>query len=286
MTALIAERAGTSAAHRQWKAQLNLGFEYRRERTTLVRRSHKGPLFVQKPFYPEGDEVCHTYVLHPPAGIAGGDELSISLGVASSAHALLTTPAATKFYRANPQSGCLTQEMHVETGAILEWLPQENIIFDAADALITTRVHVQEGSRFIAWDSLGLARPACDELFQQGRCRQRFEVWKDDRPLFIDAMDVVAGDTLQKAPWGLAGLPANGLMLAYPASTEILSGINAAIAKHTEGLCSASLVDEVLVIRSLNDDMETLQQELRLFWQLLRPQLLNIEACPPRVWNT
>ena len=286
MTALIAERPVDSTTHRQWKARLDLGFEYRNERTTLVRRSHKGPLYVQKPFYPEGQGVCHTYLLHPPAGIAGGDELTISVTVDSSAHALVTTPAATKFYRVNPQAGSLKQDLQVQGDAILEWLPQENIVFDGSDALISTRVHLQKNARLIAWDSLGLARPACDELFQGGRCRQRFELWKDDKPLFIDAMDVVAGKALQKGSWGLAGLPANGLMLVYPATTGMRDTINGLISENSERLCSASLVDEVLVIRSLSQDMEALQRAMRVFWQVLRPQLLEKKACPPRVWNT
>ena len=74
-----------------WQARLRLGFAHGGSRTVLRERTHEGPLYVQRPFYPEGG-VCHVYILHPPAGMVGGDQLVTDIDVAGGASALITTP--------------------------------------------------------------------------------------------------------------------------------------------------------------------------------------------------
>src|ERR1044072_1784713 len=134
-----------------WQAELRLRFAVppSQTRTRLAERSHRGPLVVQRPFYPEGDP-CHVYLVHPPGGVVGGDELRFDVQVDAGAHALITTPAATKFYRCKSPT-LQAQELRA-AGASLEWLPQENIFHRGALTHTATRVHLDAATKFIGWE--------------------------------------------------------------------------------------------------------------------------------------
>ena len=172
---------------------------------------------MQRPFFPEGDGVCHVYVLHPPGGLVGGDELDVSLDVDAGAHALVTTPAATKIYRTTGAPVRQTQRLRVATGGVLEWLPQESIVFDGARAIAETRVELAPGARFIGADAVCFGRPAGNAPFARGTCRQLFELRRDGRPLLIERGRYDAGGPVGRARWGLAGAGVLALFVAAPA---------------------------------------------------------------------
>src|SRR4029450_13927281 len=81
-----------------WEARLDLSFARDASRTVLAARRYLGPLRVQKALYPEGPEICQAIIVHPPAGIVGGDRLAIAIDVGTRAHAQITTPGAAEGY--------------------------------------------------------------------------------------------------------------------------------------------------------------------------------------------
>lgn len=269
---------------KSWHARLELAFQAAGARTVLARRRHVGPLVVQRPFYPEGG-TCHVYLVHPPGGIVGGDSLELASEVAPGAHALLTTPAATRFYRAGPHPRArLVQELEVRDGA-LEWLPQETIVFDGARARTVTRVQLDGSApRFIGWEIACLGRPENGERLQDGELQQDFLLYRDGMPLLLDRLRLVGGSPALDAPWGLGGAQAMGTLLMYPARQVDLAPLRALA---SDGVRHAiSVVDEVLVCRALGAQAEALKQLFTAMWLRLRPGLLGREAVPPRIWAT
>ena len=65
----------SSVNSQSWRARLSLVLSADDGRTRLARRVHDGPLYVQKTFRPAGDEALHVYIVHPPGGLVGGDDL-------------------------------------------------------------------------------------------------------------------------------------------------------------------------------------------------------------------
>jgi urease accessory protein len=266
-----------------WQARLELAFRRSGGRTVLARRQHVGPLIVQRPFYPEGP-VCHVYLVHPPGGIVGGDALSLEAEVESGAHALLTTPAATRFYRAGPHPrATLNQQLTVRDGA-LEWLPQETIVFDGARARSSTRVDLCGDARFLGWEIACLGRPANGEGFQSGELHQDFLLYRDGEPLLLDRMRLAGASPALAAPWGLDGLQAMGTLLMYPARDLDLAPLRAFCGRDTRH--AMSVVDDVLVCRALAPQAEALRLLFSSMWLALRESLLGCVAVAPRIWAT
>jgi len=250
-----------------------------------MHRSQRGPLAVQRPFYPEGG-VCHCYLLHPPGGVVGGDELEIDVQVGAGGHALITTPGATKFYRSAGLTARQSQILRVGPGASLEWLPQENIYFPGTRSRLRSRIEVAGDGRFLGWELHCFGRPANEELFDAGRLDSRAEIWLDGRRVLIDQLQVDGAD-LFRAAAGLRGHAMAASLYAAPAAEAALEAVQALIDERFAGLpIGATLVDGVLAVRMLGQNTESLQAALIPVWSLLRRRLMGLEPCLPRIWAT
>jgi urease accessory protein len=267
-----------------WRAALDLEFAPVGSRTVLARRSHLGPLVVQRPFYPEGD-VCHVYVVHPPGGVVGGDTLELRARVRDGAHALVTTPAATKFYRSEGRVARQSQDIALDA-ATFEWLPQETILFPDAYANIATRVRLSERSTFIGWEIVCYGRPASGMAYASGRAHQDFELWLNDVPLMLDHLRLDGASASMQSRFGLAGHTVLGTMFAYPADDALLE--LARSVSLTAGIAhlACTKVDGVLVCRAVGPQADAVRRAFVSIWSSIRPQIAGRAATPPRIWST
>jgi urease accessory protein len=265
---------------------LDLEFERRGARTALAARLHNGPLLVQKPLYPEGGEVCHTIVVHPPAGMVGGDELELSARVGANAHALLTTPGAAKWYRSAGPWARQEVAFHVAAGACMEWLPQEAIIFNGALAELRTEVELDDEACFIGWEIFCLGRTGSGENFTAGQCRMRTLIRRNGKPLWLERAQLDGGGAALFAPAILAAQTVTGTFVA--ASARVDDGLlrSCRAIEPTTGSGAVTAMPGLWVGRYLGASSEAARNFFMRLWRVLRPALVGLPAAEPRIWRT
>jgi urease accessory protein len=288
----------------RWQAELALELTRTVRGTRLTRCRHHGPLYVQKPFYPEGPDWAHIYPLHPPGGLVSGDQLDISVLAAAETGVLLTTPGAARMYRARcggPRQQQNTR-LRVAADAAMEWFPLETIVFDGAEVDINTNIELEPGARLAAWEINCFGRPASGEVFLRGSFRQRYRISCGGRPVFIDQMVVDARHRqLLQSLAGLQGSPVNGFFVMGPfnhgplaqtqpekdSEASLMQSLRNEIDAH--GLCpkaAISRVGELYVGRYLGGSAEQARKLFVSWWRLLRPGLMGRSASEPRIWYT
>ncbi|TYL46983.1 urease accessory protein UreD [Marinomonas sp. IMCC 4694] len=285
----------------QWHAFLTLGFCKTSRGTVLKTCDHQGPLYVQKPFYPEGRDTAHVYLLHPPGGLVSGDRLTITANLAENTHVLITTPGAGRVYRAREDKTLQHQvvQLNVAKNSAMEWLPQETILYPNAHTRLENRIDLAENAQFIGWEITCFGLPANHQDFGEGHAEQGFEIRQNGR---IKVRERLVIDNNSRAVLGakagLDGHSINGVLIAGPfaATTnsslnhdDLISALRGYCQQHSQNygsLSGVSLVGDYLIVRSLHRDSEQMKQLFIQCWQAIRPAFIHKEARVPRIWLT
>jgi len=285
----------------QWLAHLLLEFSNTSVGTQLTRTQRKGPLSVQKAFYPEGRDCAHIYLLHPPAGIVSGDELRISVAVNTEAHLLFTTPGAGRFYRArtNLDIGESKQvqitKLALEAKAICENFPQETIVYEGADGFNSVDIELTSSSIYLGWDITCLGLPDSGEPFKEGKFCQLNRLYCDDKLIYHDRIALSSSNNLLTHPAGLANKSVFATFLAYAperlvAASQRSDLVNqlreVVLTQAMEKNISITDIDGLLVIRYLGAHAHECKRIFINLWEVLRPLLVDKKALQPRIWHT
>ena len=278
-----------------WTGSLQLDYRsepLRGQPRTIVHDRHDGPLRVLASLYPEAPGVCHNVLVHPPGGLVGGDRLDIGVNVGEAAHALITTPGATRFYRSAGEAALQAVDVRVARGARLEWLPLETIVHSGALADNRLRFALAPGAEMIGWDVLALGLPAAGEHFDLGCCTQRLElpgIWLErarlaaaDRQLFDSPLGW-HGRTVLATLWFAAGPPIAAALRDALLAEARSSAAASSLASHAGASAPHA---EAVVLRVLAARVEpamALLVQIRARWRALAWALA---PSPPRVWQT
>ena len=276
-----------------WPASLSLHLRRGGDRTRLQHCAHSGPLRVQRLLYPEGADCAHALLLHPPGGIAGGDQLSIGVELQAGAQALLTTPGAAKWYHGQRGAAQQKVQLRIAAGACLEWLPQESILFNGSRVEQSTSIELDDNAALFGWDIVQLGRMAADAHWLEGTWQQRLQLKRRGHLCWLEQARLSADDPLRRSPLGLAGHPV--FACAFMASPLLEQDVQGALsAARTAAVrfalpCGISWLEaptRLLLIRALAPRSDLVRNLLETLWNSLRPWLAGRHAHRPRIWDT
>jgi urease accessory protein len=271
----------------------HLALHYRRDGdTTRARSRHHGPLRVLASLYPEGPEVCHHVLVHPPGGLVGGDVLELEVDLDPGAHVVLTTPGAARFYRSLGERARQQVSVRLAEGARFEWLPLETICHRSCLADNHLAYSLAPAAEMIGWDLLALGLPASGEVFDDGEYCQQIQlpgVWLErariagqDRRL-LDGPLGWAGNRVLATLWF-----SRGDALSKPQRDALLDSARDAV--QASGLAGSAGVtsahERIVVLRVLAPRVEAAMALLAAVRAAWRMQAWGLAAHPPRIWRT
>jgi len=259
----------------------------------MSHRKHYGPVRVQKMLWPEKTGVCHAIIVHPPAGIAGGDHLTFQIETKEQAHAVVTTPGAGKWYKTNGKQAFQHIHLNVKDQSILEWVPQETMLFDGAFAYSETHIHLDNAASFIGWDMLVLGRQARAEQFVQGSYHNQFKLWRENKLLVADTLHFEGQDRWLKSCLGMNNQAVMGSLWAvapqkYRSSFYLEQQLELIreLMMRMQAPVTLTLLDDVVCARFLGNDVRRCHDAFAAIRAKLRRYWFDLDEEFPRIWKT
>lgn len=292
-----------TASSQHWHARLTLHFKESHGETVMADNTHSGPLRVQRTFKVE-DGSRHVYILHPPGGYVAGDVIDIKLSTEHGAHVVATSNGAAKFYRCangHPLNQSQTLSLEAKDQSLLEWLPQETILFKNANAKLVTNIQLAEAANFIGWEISCLGRTASGEDFGDGRFDQALNLYRQDRLIHRERLNLTPGDPIQTEAWGLEGQPVFGTLIAafcldknndndFDQQDRLMQAV-AALREQLAGFYEArywSVTTKagIILVRYLGPQSEPCKNGFNLAREFLIKTFRQTDAARPRIWAT
>ncbi|WP_165252602.1 urease accessory protein UreD [Paludisphaera soli] len=276
-------------------ARLLLRFERRGGRSILAEMVRKAPLLVQKALYcDEGmPGLPVVFIITNSGGILQGDRYAMDFAVGPGAIGHVTTQAATKIHEMDANHATQVQEIRLDDGGYLEYLPEAVIPFARSRFLTRTRIRIAptatllyaetlmggrkyygDGERFrfdLFSSTVAAERPTGESLFVE-----KFLIEPGRSPVFrpgvMDDFDVF-GNVILLTPRAIADAVAPRAVSAWNKADGWAAGVGRL--PNDAGLIYKVVARESSVVRA----------RIRDFWSLVRPEVTGRPVPPEFAWR-
>ncbi|MES0812533.1 urease accessory protein UreD [Roseibium sp. SCPC15] len=125
-------------------------------------------------------------LINTAGGLTGGDELKYDVTADEDTHVIVTSQTAERAYKSSSGIADVTGTFTVNSGAVLEWLPQETILFDASRLKRTISANLLSNARLLMVEALVLGRKAMGEKVRSLTFRDSWRIRRDGKLVFAD----------------------------------------------------------------------------------------------------
>lgn len=254
--------------------------------TRLTDLHQRDPLSLRLPQPARGD-VFEASLVTTSGGVVGGDRLAVAVTAGADARLRVYPQAAEKIYRSLGPDSRIAVTLKAESGAWLEWLPQETIVFDGARLRRDTAVEVAPGAHVLAGEFLVFGRRASGESLTQGLIHDAWRLTRGGCLVWADALHIagsLAPPLASTTCLGGAGAFASLVYAADDAARQ-LPALRELLAPETQGAQHAlTAVNGVVVGRFLGEAL-AVRQSYGAFWAAARAALAGLPAQLPRLWH-
>ncbi len=263
-----------------------VGFAVSENETRLADLYQRDPVRVLFPESPK-NELPQAVVVTTSGGLVGGDLIAIEAATGEGARALVTSQAAEKIYRSAGDDSKIDVKLKVGPESWLEYLPQETILFDGARLRRKTSLNVEANGQVLAGEIVVFGRIGSGETITHGLVHDAWDVCLDDRLIWADALHLegdISGNLDHRACFDGAVAMATAVY-AGPDAGDQLERARRLLARSTDTLTGATLVNGILIMRWLGRDAYELRTFFGNFWQQFRSQVAALPDSLPRLWH-
>jgi urease accessory protein len=219
-------------------------------------------------------------LINTGGGMAGGDRLAVSVEARRGAEAVMTSQAAEKIYRSEGEDAEIAISLRLEEGSRLDWLPQEQILFDGARLSRRLDVAMAGDAALTIVEGAVFGRLAMGETVRTGAFKDRWRIRRDGRLAFAEDVRLEGSidETLARRAVGAGARALATFLFVAPGAEAGLERARACL-KDAAVACGASAFDGMLVARFLAPDPAALRADLARFIERFRNSPL------PRAWH-
>ncbi|MDG1863814.1 MAG: urease accessory protein UreD [Yoonia sp.] len=212
--------------------------------------------------FPRGGPALDAVLINTSGGVTGGDHIALSAQVGKNSALTITTQAAERAYRAQPdETGEITTDLIVENGALLRWLPQELILFEGSRLHRNLSVNLAPTARALLVEPIVFGRVAMGETLTSIHFRDRIAINRGGTPLYIDGM-FLSGDTSAHLSRMAVADGATAMASALYIAPDAAAHLHAVRASLPPTGGASLLACDTLVVRILASDSYILRQSL------------------------